>query len=195
MKNIKAFTLVEMLLVVVIIWVLMWALIPNLLWTRSLAEDVARMSHLRDYDSALQRYRLDNSSYPIWCYWLSTMSELSDYMKEFPADPNPTYYIPYNDWSSDLYISGDYLYCSLSHRNVPNSAYILLARLSSIKKSNIPAPSPGELVPINGMDYPAFVMTGWTRYEDLAWTIVREGEWGCTTGTANKSCYFAIIRY
>jgi hypothetical protein len=33
--------------------------------TRSLAEDVARISHLRDYDSSLQRYRLDNSSYPV----------------------------------------------------------------------------------------------------------------------------------
>lgn len=195
MKKIKAFTLVEMLLVVVIIWVLMWALIPNLMGTRSLAEDVARISHLRDYDSSLQRYRMDNSSYPVWCYWLSTMSELSDYMKEFPADPNPTYYIPYNTGSTSAYISGDYLYCSLRYRNIPNSAYILLARLSSDKKTNIPAPSETTNTEINWLEYPAFVITGWTTYENLSATIVREWEWTCTSGSANRSCYYAIVRY
>lgn len=194
MKRIKGFTLVEMLLVVVIIWILMWALIPNLIGTRSLAEDVARLSNLRDYDSALQRYRLDNSSYPAWCYWLSTMTELSDYMKEFPLDPNPTYYIPYSTWGDSTYISGDYLYCSLSHRNIPDAAYVLLARLSSSKKSNISAPLDTTNTTIDWLDYPAFVVTWGSAYEDLATTIVREGEWTCTSWN-NTSCYFAIVRY
>lgn len=66
MKNKKGFTLVEMLIVVVIIWILATALIPRLLWAQSQARDVARMKDLSDINQWIFRFYNDNGYFPHW---------------------------------------------------------------------------------------------------------------------------------
>jgi prepilin-type N-terminal cleavage/methylation domain-containing protein len=59
----KAFTLVEMLIVIVIIGILAAALLPRLSGVQSRARDVARVSDLGQLSTALATYQLDNGFY------------------------------------------------------------------------------------------------------------------------------------
>lgn len=59
----KAFTLVEMLIVIVIIGILAAALIPRLTGVQSRARDVARKADISQISTALTTYQLDNGSY------------------------------------------------------------------------------------------------------------------------------------
>jgi general secretion pathway protein G len=61
----KAFTLVEMLIVIVIIGILAAALIPRLTGVQSRARDVARKADLSQLSTALTTYQLDNGTYVI----------------------------------------------------------------------------------------------------------------------------------
>jgi len=58
----KAFTLVEMLIVIVIIWILMAALLPKLTSAQDKAKDKKSLTSVKDYLIAQQAW---NSSYPI----------------------------------------------------------------------------------------------------------------------------------
>lgn len=66
----KAFTLVEMLIVIVIIGILAAALIPRLTGVQSRARDVQRTANLREISTALSTYQLDNGNYVI-TWWAS----------------------------------------------------------------------------------------------------------------------------
>ena len=59
----KAFTLVEMLIVIVIIGILAAALIPRLTGVQSRARDVARKADAQQIGSALATWSLDNGTY------------------------------------------------------------------------------------------------------------------------------------
>jgi prepilin-type N-terminal cleavage/methylation domain-containing protein len=59
----KAFTLVEMLIVIVIIGILAAALIPRLTGVQSRARDVARKADTQQIGSALATWSLDNGTY------------------------------------------------------------------------------------------------------------------------------------
>lgn len=61
----KAFTLVEMLIVIVIIGILAAALIPRLTGVQSRARDVARKADISQLSTALTTYQLDNGTYVI----------------------------------------------------------------------------------------------------------------------------------
>ena len=58
------FTLIEILIVIVIIWVLAWAMIPRIWMAKDNANDAVRVSYAQWVSSALIQYRLDNSDYP-----------------------------------------------------------------------------------------------------------------------------------
>ena len=62
----KWFTLVEMLIVVVIIWILAAALIPRLVWAQSQARDVARKAGIAQLMVGLSRYYNEYWMYPFW---------------------------------------------------------------------------------------------------------------------------------
>ena len=66
MKNRKsAFTLVEMLIVIVIIGILAAALIPRLMSARGRANDTARKADIQQVGTAFISYQVDNSSFPL----------------------------------------------------------------------------------------------------------------------------------
>lgn len=60
----KAFTLIELLIVIVIIGILAVALIPRLTWAQARARNTARMADLRQIQAALALYNADTGKYP-----------------------------------------------------------------------------------------------------------------------------------
>jgi len=71
----KGFTLVEMLIVIVIIWILMAALLPKLTSAQDKAKDKKTMTAVRDY---LIAQEAGNSSYPIHASNFSTKAYIID---------------------------------------------------------------------------------------------------------------------
>jgi len=64
MQRKKAFTLVELLIVIVIIGILMTALLPRLVWAQALARDTARQSDIAKLHTAILWYRNLKGSWP-----------------------------------------------------------------------------------------------------------------------------------
>lgn len=85
----KAFTLVEMLIVVVIIGILAAALIPRLTGAQSKARDAARKWNLNQISTALTQYFNDKGVYIDWyCTSASAFSWLIwTYINSIPLDP------------------------------------------------------------------------------------------------------------
>jgi competence protein ComGC len=102
-KKLKWFTLVEMLIVIVIIWVLAAALIPRLTSVRWRANDVARRADMQQVATAIVSYSMDKWEYPsisTWG-WLQTTGWvnikalsglLRPYINSLPEDPSGTKY-------------------------------------------------------------------------------------------------------
>ncbi len=60
----SAFTLVEMLIVIIIIGILTVALVTKLTGTQARARDTSRTTDLRTISIAIETYKVDNGSYP-----------------------------------------------------------------------------------------------------------------------------------
>ncbi len=100
------FTLVEMLIVIVIIWILAAAIIPKITGVLARARDTQRIADLKNVAMAIQNYKMDYGEYPLrkmeiwdeawwwslcrinywWCdagFWYA----LKDYLPNIPSDP------------------------------------------------------------------------------------------------------------
>ena len=97
MKNMrKWFTLVEMLIVVVIIWILSAALLPRLQWAQASARDTARKADIATLGTAIVSYFNQKWTYPEWTGWAYDMTwadSIWELLKKqvdlssLPADP------------------------------------------------------------------------------------------------------------
>jgi type II secretion system protein G len=86
----KAFTLIEMLIVIVIIGIRAAALIPRLSSARGRANDVARKADLAQTAAALVAYQIDRGRFPNTGGALTVISSdlISAGMSSIPTDPN-----------------------------------------------------------------------------------------------------------
>lgn len=91
MKNNKAFTLIELIVVIAILAGFVALLFPNFMEVRMKSRDVQRKSDLKSLQKALELYK-QNQSLPIYPATLpSTCGTLSDatavYMQKIPQEP------------------------------------------------------------------------------------------------------------
>lgn len=131
MPRLKAFTLIELLIVITIIGILSVALIPRITGGPAKARDTSRKSDLQGIASALELYASDNQgAYPVHASVFGCVNdtnlargitdELAPYMTEVPIDPTD------NSWRNGSACAvGDYVYIQSS------KGYFLIAEMEN----------------------------------------------------------------
>ncbi len=127
-KLIKGFTLVEMLIVIVIIWILAAAILPKIMGIQARARDTKRQADLRNIAMAITTYKMDYGEYPLteelehWASkYVASASDLYDqlnlYIKKIPKDPQKNNFVnihtkEHNDYQIVIkkLSKGEYLY-------------------------------------------------------------------------------------
>ena len=105
-QNMRGFTLIEIMVVVVILGILAALVVPNILGNVDTARITAARQDLKAIESALDMYRLDNYTYPTSQQGLDALvTQPADpsirnwrqggYLKKLPKDPwgNPYQYL------------------------------------------------------------------------------------------------------
>ena len=129
------FTLVEMLIVIVIIWILAAALIPKLQSARWKANDVARKANLNQVATALMSYNIDKWVFPSTWWWLSAIENELIYagMTSIPRDPDLNkqfgWIWTWTCWptTTTLWPKWDFMYTPAKKWSILNSSYIIMA--------------------------------------------------------------------
>jgi len=126
-QKISGFTLVEMLIVIVIIWLLAASLIPKIIWFQAKARDTARQWDIKNVATALSMYYMDNGEYPAWSGWLINISwDLQSYVKgTVPTDPQ---WARSFSWiTENLITNWEYWYTRLRKWGINNGGFALMA--------------------------------------------------------------------
>ena len=146
MKNTKkAFTLIELMIVVVILWVLMSTILPRLTWAQARGRDSARIADISNISAALQTYYDDNWMYPgaeecMTATWDTVAAAISTYLQnnKVPQDQQVTA----NSYlcekgSEDL--RWRYYYAPIQKDGLENNAFVLCADVETYQKANTDA--------------------------------------------------------
>jgi len=181
----KAFTLVEMLIVIVIIGILAAALIPRLTGIKERARDVARKGDLQQISTALAIYNLDNNRYitgsvtaGTWYNTSLVLGELTSLglMKSLPSETNTTT-MPYLYTTN---VTGSVFgLMSLSEWGGVNANYYNNAIVSN---AILTGGTTSSSVVTNAL---CASVTQWTPESYTAW-------WACKTDVNNKNARYLI---
>ena len=136
----KAFTLIEMLIVIVIIWVLAAALIPRLTSVRDRANDVARKADLNQIATAVIARQMDNNGKLPWENDVvmpanAIEAELVQaWLDSIPQDPKTDAQV---SWLWSWVITWwQYAYMKVYKNWISNSSFAVMAKMETPGASN-----------------------------------------------------------
>ncbi len=137
----KAFTLIEMLIVIVIIWVLAAALIPRLTSVRDRANDVARKADLNQLATAIIARQMDHNGLLPWGIDDTTLpmsaiqTELKDAgLDSVPQDPRSVTSVS-GLWTWTT-LSWQYAYLRIAKNWIAGGAFVVMAKMETPGASN-----------------------------------------------------------
>ncbi len=132
-NTIKAFTLVEMLIVIVIIGILIASLMPRMQSAQWRARDVARKNDLAQIQTAIITSQQDKWEWPqlnsakSWTSIKTIEQELlRAWMSSVPTDPNKSNVVSWL-WNT-TYSGWEYAYMVAQRNWVPNGWFVLMAK-------------------------------------------------------------------
>ena len=157
-KKLKWFTLVEILIVIVIIGILIWALVPRMSAAQGRARDVARKNDLSNLQAAIVVAYQDLWRYPCtnakWCKdWDETnwddgtlasnwicISQLKSkleaaWMNTVPTDPLATNKVYWLGDSTDV-TAGDYRYITVKSHWIEDWWFVVMAKTEVAGSAN-----------------------------------------------------------
>jgi len=131
-KRLRWFTLVEMLIVIVIIWVLAAALIPRLTSVRWRANDVARKADLQQVATAIVSHSMDKGTYPTptlstWVAISDLTGDLKNYVTVLPKDPTMDWNDDFNEYNNDW----DYAYIRITKWGTPDAWFAIISMVET----------------------------------------------------------------
>jgi len=198
----KAFTLVEMMIVIIIIGILMAALLPKLQWAQQRARDVARKANLSTINTALTMYFNDQGTYPTWACMMdkSVRSKLvPSYLKSIPRDPQ-AWRITY--WTQTNWCTGwIYAYSSLTKNWAARGGAVVVANIEAFGKvANWVLTGTDDVEFTSWVEYVSSDSTSWldedfcTEWVFQSWSKVSCNKWNQKWAVkVNKDMVYAIF--
>ena len=147
-KN-KAFTLIELMIVVVILGILMSTVLPKLTWAQARARDTARIADLGNISAALNAYYDDNWEFP-WDSWMEyclsgswwVAANIKDYLQNQTVPQDPQAFsnskLCWPTASNDSWV-WKYFYKPLTKKTLLKNAYMICADVETYQKANTDA--------------------------------------------------------